>query len=355
MKKNLKKVFALGLAATMVMGMSISALADETAKPLASKEATYSETITKAYAVSGATTVGEEGKDGYVNGNAIYPAESLSFTSEAADTNPDPAKNLTINSLSVEGNANQKLAINVPSYNKAGTYHYTIKETAGDKTGVTYSTEELKVSVLVTYDYDDSDNDGYRMTSTVGITKNAAGDKDKEFNNTYDLGSLDVSKQVTGKLGDRNREFDIYVTFTSSNAIASDITYVEAEDIKTITAEDVNKGDAKVTLTLKDDEVVHFYNIPAGVTYKVEEDSKYSADTNKNGENGYDAPSYNYSDDNKAISKEDTDTVVVTNNKDTEVDTGISLDNMPYLMMLAMTVLGAFGFVSKKRKEEEMF
>ena len=47
--------------------------------------------------------------------------------------------------------------------------------------------------------------------------------------------------------------------------------------------------------------------------------------------------------------------MTITNNKGVEVDTGISLDNMPYIMMLAMAALGTLGFVSKKRKEEEMF
>ncbi|MBR5268098.1 MAG: LPXTG cell wall anchor domain-containing protein [Lachnospiraceae bacterium] len=47
--------------------------------------------------------------------------------------------------------------------------------------------------------------------------------------------------------------------------------------------------------------------------------------------------------------------VAITNTKGAVVDTGISLDNMPYLMALALTFIGGLGFISKKRKEEELF
>ena len=46
------------------------------------------------------------------------------------------------------------------------------------------------------------------------------------------------------------------------------------------------------------------------------------------------------------------DAVVITNNKGVVVDTGISLDNMPYIMVLALLALGLVGFVSKKRSME---
>ena len=352
--KKMKKAMSAILAAAMVMSMGMTAMADE--KPLATKAATYSTDaalLKKAYAVAGATTVGEKEKAGYVDGTKIYPNETLKFESVADTNNPDKGVlNLTIADLVVKGNADQKISISVPSYSVAGTYHYTISETAGDKAGVTYSKETLKISVLVTYDYKDSDNDGYRMTATVGVTQPEKGNKDFEFNNTYDLGSLDVKKSVTGNLGDKNKEFDVYVTFTSSNAIASDITYVDSNEIKTITAADVNSDGATVKITLKDAETVKFYNIPAGVTYSVKESDEYSKDTNKNGVNGYDAPTYTYGNETKTIAKDKTDEVNVINKKETGVDTGISLDNMPYFMVLAMVALGLVGFVSKKRSNE---
>ena len=52
------------------------------------------------------------------------------------------------------------------------------------------------------------------------------------------------------------------------------------------------------------------------------------------------------------ISADDNDNIIIVNNKGTEVDTGITLDNMPYILILTVVAIGAVGFVSKKRSSE---
>ena len=45
--------------------------------------------------------------------------------------------------------------------------------------------------------------------------------------------------------------------------------------------------------------------------------------------------------------------VVVKNTKGEEIATGITLDSMPYILMLAVVFMGLFVFFSKKRMMRE--
>ena len=45
--------------------------------------------------------------------------------------------------------------------------------------------------------------------------------------------------------------------------------------------------------------------------------------------------------------------VTITNNKVADVDTGIALDSLPYVLLLAVSVVGMAAFVMKKRAERE--
>lgn len=358
----MKKILAMMLTAAMMLSMGTAVWANEVeggpdvtppvvepetpATPIAaSKEAEYKTIIKKVYTVTGNTK----------NTDTVYPHETLNFTSVAATTNPDGGKaNLNFKPLNVTGIEDQMLSFTVPSLSEVGTYHFTVSETATNSQGVTYSTGTIAVSVLVTYDYEDTDNDGYTMTAVVGITAGDENEKLDTFTNQYDLGSLEVSKEVTGNLGDTNKPFAVTVTFTATKPVVSDITYTDDGVEKTIPANWTNNI-ATAEITLKHGETVTFTDIPAGVTYVVEESAEYSADTNKNGENGYDAPTYTYSDEtDKVIAKSDADTVKITNNKSTTVDTGISVDSIPYIAMLGVVAIGGTGFiVSKKRRSED--
>ena len=155
-----------------------------------------------------------------------------------------------------------------------------------------------------------------------------------------------MNKQVTGNLGDLDKNFNVTVTFTApeGETVGAPIYYTDNGVEKAITAgwKDTNS----VTIDLKHDETVTFSNIPEGVTYTVVEDD-YTGD-------GYDTAAYVFSDEGKlvngAIDGENKDSVVITNNKEAKVDTGIALDSMPYIMILAV-VAGAFVLTSFKKRE----
>jgi len=221
------------------------------------------------------------------------------------------------------------------------------------------------------------------------------GAKLDEFTNTYSAGTLEVSKTVTGVLGDKEKYFKVTVTFTAptDDTVNSDIdisggsAHVHNEEcyLTCDSEEDGHVHDAEtcygkeltcgiteanpvevgtgwtgskaVEIYVKHGDTIKFDNIPVGVTYTVVEDS-YSSE-------GYEAAVYANSDDAKTTdtgagsitgteTTTDNDTVAITNNKGGTVDTGISVDSIPYIAMLGVVAIGGTGFiVSKKRRSED--
>ena len=294
-----------------------------------------------------------------VGGNdaTLYPAETLTFTSTPAVSNPDPT-NLTVNDLEVTGNTKQKLVINVPAYSKVGVYHYTITENAGNTQGVTYTTDAVNVSVLVEYDYTDEDGDGYGLKATIGVT-NAAGEGEGElkhdtFTNTYSLGSLTVSKEVAGNLASQSQEFAIDVTFTSDKPVLSTIT---CGDGQTITSANWTQAEsvytAKVTVKLIHGQDVTFNNIPAGVTYTVVEQAKHEA-PDPNGSNPETGYTVTYEGETGTIAENVTAAAKVINTKGTTVNTGVVLDSLPYVLLIAVAVVAVVLFTVRKRRNREV-
>lgn len=338
----MKKLFALLLTLALVLSFGITAMA---AEPITTSKATTYEALIKTYNVVGG------------NDATLYPAETLTFTSTPAVGNPDPT-NLTVNDLEVTGNTKQKLVINVPAYSKVGVYHYTITENAGNTQGVTYTTDAVNVSVLVEYDYTDEDGDGYGLKATIGVT-NAAGEGEGElkhdtFTNTYSLGSLTVSKEVAGNLASQSREFAIDVTFTSDQPVLSTITCGDGQTITSANwtlAESVYT--AKVTVKLIHGQDVTFNNIPAGVTYTVVEQAKHEA-PDPNGSNPETGYTVTYEGETGTIAENVTAAAKVINTKGTTVNTGVVLDSLPYVLLIAVAVVAVVLFTVRKRRNREV-
>lgn len=338
----MKKLFALLLTLALVLSFGVTALAAEPTT-MTSAPSTY-EALIKTYNLVG------------TDDTNLYPAETLSFTSTPAEGNPDTT-NLTVNNLVVTGNKDQKLVIQVPAYDKVGVYHYTITENAGNTQGVTYTDGTVELSVLVEYDYDDADGDGYGLKATIGVT-NTAGEgeeavKHNTFTNTYSLGSLTVSKEVTGKLASQTQKFDIDVTFTSDKPVLSTITYGGNQTIPaTAWTQEGSVYTAKVTVQLAHGDNVTFSDIPAGVTYNVTEQEKHTApDANgSNPETGY---AVTYENQTGTIAAEGAAQAKVTNTKDTNINTGVTLDSLPYILLIGVAVVGVVLFTARKRRNRE--
>ncbi|CCZ34231.1 putative uncharacterized protein [Firmicutes bacterium CAG:646] len=336
----MKKILSLALALVLVLSMSTVAFAAE------GEETTYADmstvTLTKEYKLTNAGTTS--------------PAETFAFSAltctnvtDAADSvTADSAPVPTIASVSYSAgeaggeNAKKNITITLPTYTSVGIYTYTFTETDGGTAGVTYRSDAITLVVTVI------EQNGKVRVAAVH-TEGEGNSKSGEFNNEYSAGSLSVKKTVTGIMGDQEKEFTVKVTFTAPEGdfVREAITYVDGKETKTIDAGKGWTGSKEVEITLKHDETVTFTNIPYGVTYNVVENDYTTED-----EGGYDAASYNFDDNNKKIDTA-SENVTITNNKDGKIDTGINMDSMPYILLLAVACMGLFVFISKKRMMRE--
>lgn len=331
-----KKLMALFLAMVMIMGLSATAFAAESDENGETTTPKVTSSVTADVENGGSFTINKEYS---VTGTA--PEETFTFTvskSEVKDGEAGTAPDITIGSVTFDGTKTETkpVTVTLPTYQQVGEYRYTISETASNNAGVT-TQDPLTLTVYVV-------NGENGLVCKVAL-KNSEGDKvdgfTGDFANKYESGSLAVSKTVTGNMGDKTKEFTVTVTFTNANG-ASTISYVEDGETETIS---FTEGTASAEIALKDGETITFTNIPTGTTYIVEENDY----TNE----GYVATCV-YSDNSKSISANDEDTVSITNDKNNvAVDTGITMDSLPYIMLLALVVMAGVAFFSKNRMTRE--
>lgn len=344
-----KKLTAGALALSMMFAMAVP-MAFATDEKVWTKEDDYKTVdIKKVYTA--------------VNAGTTNPAETFylkqigsSVTSGDATTVP-PLEKLTgegeteyvakIDYANGEATKEKPFTIQLPEYTKVGVYEYTLAEVAGDTAGVTYRTDTLKLVVTVI------NVEGGKIRVAGVHTESTGKEKSDKFDdNKYSAGSLNVKKVVEGNLGDKNKKFDFTVVFTNNTGkeIKSEITATVAghavDDFNV--AWDANKQ-YTYDFSLAHDETATFANLPYGVTYTVTE-ADYTGD-----KGGYQTPTNAYSEDAGTHNAIDTasETLTITNTKTGDVDTGVILDNAPYILMLAVVAGGAMTLVIKKRREEE--
>lgn len=314
------------------------------------------------------------------NNGTSNPEETFTFTF-TADHVTDSNKNLSkddmpqIDASTVKYEAGKAtvsgldqsvdVALSKVQWPGVGVYYYQVKETAGTTAGVTYdsSTAWLKVTVA----YDDGTNTYYTAFVTLNLADNkgATDDDGNEigngitdqkiagFTNEYSAGSLAISKKVTGNMGDKNAYFAVKVTLTGEEGKNYLASYNVTGGSYASNPSTIAIG-TETTFYLKDEETITISNLPYGVTYTVVEE-----DYTPEAKGGYDQASYNYDADedenaeNEQKIDDACDKVEITNNKGTVVDTGIVLDSMPYVLMLAAVCMGLALFFSKKRMMRE--
>ncbi len=347
----MKKVLSLVLALVLLLSVSAAAFAEEEKTTLTD---TSSVKVYKQYKVT-----------------APAPDETFTFTvtkdtektaTEIQGVMPDIETNgFSIAFTNVSATANNSHTITLPDFTRVGEYYYTISETPGTTAGVDYDSTpvQLKVTVLT------ENGEFYRYVELfkVGAGTNGAdvkvgGTNNPAFTNTFtattpdpvddndNVTALSLQKLVTGNYGDTDQYFDFKVVFTvpsgknydDGTITVSETSYVGANGEKNPTS--ITKGeDGKYTATfkLKANETLQFGSVPVGMTY---------AFTEENQPIDYDVTYANCSD---TVRENENIKATITNNRDKEIPTGISLDSLPYVIILATVAAAAVLIVLKKK------
>lgn len=322
----MKKLISLLLALVMVLSLSTVAFADGETAPT---DAT-TVTVKKTYKLVGAGS----------NPAEIFTLEQIGEGSVAqSDATSAPHLGTITGAAFKAGEATaagvtHEITVALPSYSHVGVYTYTLKEIATAQTaGVEYFGGNIKLVVTVV----NGENGTLRIAGVHTEGEAAEGEdakaKSDTFENTYSAGTLSVSKTVTGNLGDKTKYFEFKVTLTGVEGK----TYAESFAV-TGGSNNSNPKTAKLgenTFLLKDGETISIANLPYGVSYTVTETAANGYTTTKTGETGF-------------INAAE-QTAAFINNKDGDVDTGVMLDSLPYILVLAFVAVAGTALILKKR------
>lgn len=327
--KRVKRIFACLLALTMMFGLSATAFATESGTtPTPTDHTTV--TIKKKYklANAGTTSPGETFTLKQVGAGRVTDGDATSAPALGTITGAAFAERAaTVNGTTGE------ITVALPTYDKVGVYEYTLQEVAGTTAGVTYYEGNIKLVVTVI-----NGSDGNLRIAAVH-TEAEGGKKSDTFENTYSAGTLKISKTVTGNLGDQSKYFVFTVTLT---AAAGKSNYLDSYNITGGSDEDnptsIKVGETK-TFKLKHDETINIEGLPYGVTYTVTEAAATGYTTTNTGAQG-------------TINKAEQE-AAFTNTKTGDIDTGVYLDNLPYILVFAGVLAIAAVFVVRRRRFED--
>lgn len=354
---KLKKLFAGVVAAAMIATMSFPAFADNIGGDVKVGQGAPGDplTIAKTYTVNGgrfnSDTVNLE-LVAFAENDYVHVTDST-ITDEAAE---QLLPTFTANSSATSQNAS--ISMQLPAYTKVGTYTYQVKEVDGGTLGMTYDDTTYTLQVRVANKMVDGkiDSTGAKVCY---VTMKANGVKESSVKNTYNASNLTISKTVEGNMGDRDTKFDFKVTLEvpDGKTLRSDITVPEGSNITW----NEGKTVGTVTFKLSHGESFTLMNLPYDIEYTVDEMNGTTALNQDDKINGTYQVSYDGNKagtigtgENKIAPTNGVISTEVTNTwGDNNIDTGVILDNAPYMLMLAVVAGGAMMLVIKKRREEE--
>lgn len=306
----MKKFVAILLTLMLVLGVSGALAAD-----------TESVVIKKAYKLVGAGsspaetfTLVQTGSE-VTSGDATAAPALGAITGAAFDAGAATSEGVT-----------KPITVSLPNYDRVGIYEYTLKEVKGNTAGVGYYDAAMKLVVTVV-----NGENGLERVAAVHTELAQGADKSDTFENTYSAGTLTVKKTVTGNLGDKNKEFDFTVTFAAPEGK----DWTPAITLPT-GAGMVEDNPMSYTFKLKHDGTATFGNLPAGVTYTVTETPV----------DGY---TTTISNDGKGTIVAGLNEVTFTNDKHGEIPTGVTTENLPYVLLIGFVVLAGAALLIKRK------
>lgn len=366
-----KKMLAIVAAGAMTMGLAMP---------------------TSVFAAGGDTTTTV--KEAYISktfNTEVGKDETFSFTATPVAGN---TANVTIPDINFKetetGSITKKAKVSFPTnWPDAGKYEYTVTETGanpvitdGEHQTMIMSQAEYTMDVYVTngdngleisniivnkkkddkgtaatgkVDISDSDKNGFNFTNTY-VQEAGTGTDPTNPDPTYATeGSLNVTKAINANGGtvDAEKDFDFTATFTFPKGTdATTLGGVKDAEGHLIT---INKN-GTCTFKLKANKNMKFTGVPVGTKINVTE----SATPNYKGSavsvfNGQSQPKVEAAKYNMAFTVTNTlgqkqNKVDVTNTYDYVPTTGIIMNTLPYVLMIALCGAALMAFVAFKRR-----
>lgn len=375
MNKMFKKVLAVVAAGAMTMGMAMPTFAAEGGKVTeAYVSKTYNTEVGKAEKFSFTATQVKAGA-GIITTDANVTIPDISFTAKQTGTTKQRAK------------------VNFPTFQEAGEYEYTVTETQtadpavtdGEHEKMIMSKAEYTMDVYVTEntegnlvidniivkkmkddkgddaqgtkvtDIGDTDTNGFNFTNTyvqeAGTGTNPT-TPDPDYTN---YGSLNVSKTIdaNGGTADTAKQFDFTATFKfPAGTDAATLGGVKGNGA-TITI----GQDGTYSFKLKTTESMKFTGVPVGTKIAVTESGtpnyKGSVAVVINGTTQDTVTATKYGEaitvSEKSLGQKK-NTVDVTNTYNYVPTTGIIMNTLPYVLMIALCGVALIAFVGFKRR-----
>lgn len=377
-----KKMLAIVAAGAMTMGLamptSVFAAEGDTATKVTEAyiSKTYNTEVGKAEKFSFTATQNTEGT-GLVKTAALVTIPDISFTTAQTGTTKQRAK------------------VKFPTYSEAGEYEYTVKESQtadpavanGDHEKLIMSGAEYTMDVYVTEnektgaleisniivkrtkddegknangvkvtDIGNDDNNGFNFTNTYVQEAGTGTDPVNPGPDYTTYGSLDVSKIIktdAADTADTNKEFEFTADFTFPNG--TDVTTLGAK--ATIGDSTTSITGTSHTFKLKHGQNVKFTGLPVGTKISVTESAtpnyKGSAEVviNNGPKEAVAETKYNeaLTVSNKTLGQ-NKNTVDVTNTYNYVPTTGIIMNTLPYVLMIALCGAALMAFVAFKRR-----
>lgn len=344
---NKKKFSALVLAGTMLFSMGTNVFAaGEPTVPDVNQNGQVP--ITKEFEMA----------DGLTTPAAIF---KFTATSQTQDALPATITDVTYQAGETGTLKDGKYVISkntaisfTGNWKHAGEYVYTVTEKQENMPNVTYDTSSYTLRVYVI-----NGTNGLEIEKITA--QGATGKTDKIlFTNTYTKNdaTLTIEKNTEGDYADKTRKFDFEITFTKS-PMSDQTTFTGTIGAQSV---ECTAGQTK-TFKLADGEQLVFNNLPVGTTYMVKElaatdgytpkvtviENQTTTVTNKTVQETEALDTLKENGKNNLVGENENKVTFTNTYKDVAV-TGIVMNNLPFILLVAVAIVAFVSLAVVKRR-----
>ena len=347
MKLMKKMIAALTLTGLLAASLGLSAFADD-----AANVATLTEQQVTKHLVMAESLDVPDAEFSFAVTAVTADAPAVTIGSISYSSADDKGTLSTEGVYTVDKNAE----ITFGTFPHAGTYEYTVTETTGSAEGITYDSTSYTMTVYVA-----NGSDGALAVQRIIVEADNGKQYELSFTNTYcKNGSLTITKNTEGDLADKTKDFAFTITFiksgTESDSVTSYTGKIGEEPIECTIGQETS-------FYLHDGESLVFDDLPVGTRYVVTEAAaadgyKPSVSVVENGvqnatltANDADALSSASSGLTNLVG-ENENSATFTNTYDDIPVTGLVLNNLPAVMLIAISAVALVLLTLCKRRRK---